>query len=511
MTEPINESKMFALSLLRSDFKSFVIKVFKEVSPANEYLDNWHIDVICHELMNMFEIKQNRLIINIPPRYMKSIICSIAFPAYILGHNPKTSIIVVSYADELASDLALKCKQVIESSWYQEIFPNTKLSKNKKSTNDFGTTKGGGRYATSVGGTLTGRGGDYIIIDDPINPKGTCSDIIRNKTNSWYGSTLYTRLNNKNTGKIIVVMQRLHEDDFTGHLLNIDKSFKHIRIPSIAEEDEIWKVKDRTQNGIITFKRKKGEPLHPKFENLEKLFEGKHTMGEFDFAGQYQQNPIPREGGTIKSHWLSYYDEDELWKKIENGEIRVNCIIQSWDTASKAGKNNDYSACVTLLRDTDGNSYVLDCYRVKLETPYLIKKIAEMHDFAKEKYKHKIIVLIEDHNSGTGIIQHLKEDYDIYPVGIRPEYDKETRLTIVSPQIENGTCRFPDNNPHWWLDFERELLTFPRGRNDDQCDALSQALSYKTLSGGGKILTARVENKYDRYSPRLDLSNYNIL
>ena len=163
----INEKKFFSL-MLREDFKSFVIKVFKEVSPAPQYLDNWHIDLICSELIDMMEGKQNRLIINIPPRHMKSIICSVALPAFILGHNPKTSIIVVSYGDDLATIFAYDCKRVIESPWYQEIFPGAKLAKDKKSTNDFKTTKGGNRYATSVNGTLTGRGAEWIIIDDPI-------------------------------------------------------------------------------------------------------------------------------------------------------------------------------------------------------------------------------------------------------------------------------------------------------------------------------------------------------
>lgn len=175
--QPIEKTLLH--SLLRADFKSFVVKVFNEVSPNSIYLDNWHVDVICHELMNTIEGKQNRLIINIPPRYMKSIICSVAFPAFILGHNPKATIIAVSYSDELASNLALKCKQVMESNWYQDVFPGAKLSKNKKSTNDFETTKGGGRYATSVHGTLTGRGADYIIIDDPIKPMDAISDLMR--------------------------------------------------------------------------------------------------------------------------------------------------------------------------------------------------------------------------------------------------------------------------------------------------------------------------------------------
>jgi len=474
-----NSDKEFLKAILRKDFKSFVIKVFNEVSPNATYLDNWHIHVLCHELMNVLEVQQNRLIINIPPRYMKSIICSVAFPAFILGHNPKATIISVSYSDDLVSNLALKCKQVMESTWYQEIFPGTKISKHKKSITDFETTQGGGRYATSVGGTLTGRGADYIISDDPIKPEDANSDTIREKTNDWYGSTLYSRLNNKNEGKIIVVMQRLHDEDFTGYLLQTDSSFKHIKIPAIAEEDESWTVKDRIIGKEKTFIRKKGYPLHPAREDLSKLLEAKNNMGEYDFAGQYQQNPSPREGGLIKAHYFKFYNRDELLKNIEKGETIIKDIVQSWDTANKIEEHNDYSACITALIDKKGTIYLLDVYREKLEFPDLIRKVVEKHDHAKQKYMHSVTLLIEDQASGTSLIQELKNSYKLYPEGIKPEYDKKSRLISVSYLIENGKCQFPNNNPHWWLDFEQELLRFPKTKHDDQVDALTQLLNEK--------------------------------
>jgi len=478
----ISLDKAFYKALMRKNLKSFVLMVFKEVSPNSEYIDNWHIDVICNELMNTIENNQNRLIINIPPRYLKSIICSIAFPAYILGHNPKASIIAVSYSDELSSKLALDCKKVIESSWYQEMFPGTKLSKNKKSINDFETTKGGGRFSTSVNGTLTGRGAEYIIIDDPIKPADALSDVMREKTNDWYGSTLYSRLNNKKEGKIIVIMQRLHDEDFTGYLLDTDPSFNYIKIPAIAEVDETWIYKDRLRNTELTKQRMQGEALHPEREDLSMLNQAREYMGEYNFAGQYQQNPAPREGGIIKKNWLQYYNKEELFKAIEHNQIKINCILQSWDTANKIQKHNDYSACITVLRDTNGTNYVLNVYREKLEFPSLIKKIVQKYNIDKEDHKYKIIVLIEEQASGVSIIQALKSDYNIYPKGIKPEYDKETRLMAVSHLIENGKCLFPNNKPNWWFDFEQELIRFPKAKNDDQCDALSQALSFKGVS-----------------------------
>lgn len=490
-----NQDKMFLNSILRNDFKSFVIKVFQEVSPNSKYLDNWHIDVICHELMKTIEGNQKRLALNIPPRYMKSIIGSVAFPAFILGHNPKASIIAVSYSDELASKLALDCKRVIESNWYQELFPEAKLSKNKKATNDFEMTKGGGRYATSINGTLTGRGADYIIIDDPIKPMDALSDLIREKTNDWFGNTLYSRLNNKNEGRIIVIMQRLHDEDFTGYLLQTDSSFNHIKIPAIAEENEIWTIKNRAKNEEKLIPRKKNEPLHPQREDLARLYQIKEYMGEFNFAGQYQQNPVPLEGGIIKQTWLKFYNKKELFEAIENGQVKIKAIVQSWDTASKIEKYNDYSACVTALIGENNAIYILEIYREKHEFPTLVKQVADLHNFAKEKYKTRIEVLIEDQSSGSALIQELKTNKNIYPTGIKPEYDKKTRLISVSHIIENGTCLFPDDRPNWWFDFEQELLRFPKTKHDDQVDALTQLLSQLSTFAPNPLVQAMQDKK----------------
>ncbi len=478
MKMTIYEQRQFLKALFREVFKSFVIKVFNEVSPNDEYLDNWHIDVICHHLMRAADENndENRLIINVPPRYMKSIICSVAYPAFILGHNPKVNIMCVSYSDELAERFALDCKRVMETAWYKDLFPKTVIAKDKKAIGDFTTTRGGGRYTTSVNGTLTGRGGDYIIIDDPMKPIEARSDALRDKTNEWYDHTLCSRLNNKSTGKIIVIMQRLHDEDLTGHLLNTDSRFKLIKIQGIAEQDEEWIVENRItgKRGII--RRKQGEALHPARENLAELQNTRKTNGEYNFAGQYQQDPAPREGAVIKNKWLQYYDPDELKKGIKDGSIKPQFVIQSWDTANKVEEHNDYSACITMLFDRQKKSYVLESYREKLEFPSLIRKVKEKYEFAKNTYKCSIQLFIEDNGSGTQLIQTLKNEYKIYPLAIKPEYDKATRLQSVSHLIENGSCLFPNDEPHWWHNFLHELLRFPKAKHDDQCDALSQAL-----------------------------------
>lgn len=463
------EDKALLNAIVRKDFKSFVRKVFNEVSANNEYLDNWHIDVICDSVMTMMESKDNnRLIVNIPPRYLKSIICSIALPAFLLGHNPKANIICVSYGDELSSKFAHDTKRVIESIWYQELFPSTKIAKDKKSINDFATTKGGGRFATSVNGTLTGRGADHIIIDDPIKPTEALSDKIRDKTNEWFGNTLYSRLNNKNTGKILLIMQRVHENDLTGHLLDSEQNFSHLRMPAIAENDELWEVKDRIRDQVYKISRRKGDPLHKEREGIDLLLKTKNSIGEFAFAGQYQQLPMPQEGGLIKKRWLQYYNEKD--------SIQFTKILMSWDTANKSGVNNAYSVCLTLGVTRDNKYYLLDCYREKLDFPDLIKQVLGRYNKLRRENKCPVLVLIEDKASGTQIIQTLKAEHHISPIEVKPEYDKETRLKSISHLLENGTCLFPKDNPHWWFDFELELLRFPSVQHSDQCDALSQTL-----------------------------------
>lgn len=463
------KNKALLNAILRKSFKAFVQKVFNEVSPNSEYLDNFHIDVICDALMDMLLGRRNRLIVNIPPRYMKSIICSIAFPAFILGHNPKASIICVSYNDDLANNLALKCRQVMESSWYQELFPGTRISKNKKSIADFETTKGGGRFSTSIGGTLTGRGGDYLIIDDPIKPTDAVSETVRTKANEWFGNTLYTRQNDKNNGKIVVIMQRLHDDDLTGYLLTSDESYRHICLPAIAEQDEEWRI----GNKIIV--RRKGEALHPERENLDMLRYAREQMGEYAFSGQYQQNPAPLDGGIIKASWFKYYNKEELFKYIKDGTIRLKSLVFSWDTACKVAEHNDYSVCIVALVDTSHRYYIIDVYRERLEFPFLNTQVLNLYEKYKNLFKATIRILVEEHSSGISLIQNLKgKVYKI--IGVKPEHDKASRLMAVSHFIENGSCLFPDDNPDWWETLRHELLRFPNGKHDDQCDALSQLL-----------------------------------
>ena len=472
-------------ALLRQDFKVFVRKVFSEVSPQSVYQDNWHIDVICAELEKMIRGENNRLIINLPPRYMKSIICSVALPAFILGNFPAETIVCVSYADELAKKLAVDCRRVMESAWYRRAFTNTRLAANRREIMHFETTRGGGRYSSTVGGTLTGRGGNWIIIDDPIKPADANSDLIRNKVNEWYGSTLYSRLNDKKNGKILLIMQRTHEQDLTGFLVESKAGFTYIVIPLIAIQEEHW-VWERGLDGFRRrFHRNRypGEPLHPLREGLLEIEKVKQSMGRIAFASQCQQDPLALGGNFVKWEWFKRYSWEELEQSVYRGEFSILQMMFSWDLAIKRGKENDYSVCICALR-TDKGWYVLDVKRWKLELPELVKAgDAYMEEkrslFKRLRYGLSFKILVEEAGCGIGFLQEMQRRYSrsaIIPV--KPTEDKETRLQNVTPALEAGRCLLPEEGAVWEADFKHEVLGFPNTKHDDQVDALSQLLSY---------------------------------
>ena len=264
-------------TILRRDLYAFTERCFYELNPTAEFLQNWHIELDTSMLDACRSGEIPRLIINQPPRSLKSLCASVAFPAYLLGCDPTAQIICASYGQELANKHALDCRTVMTSAWYQALFPHTRLSPERQAVEEFMTTQQGFRLSTSVGGTLRGRGADFIIIDDPLKPEEALSDTRRRAANDWFDGTLYSRLNNKTTGRIILIMQRLHEDDLVGHVLGLEP-WTVVRHPAIAEEDERFEI--QTPYGVRRFERKAGEALHPAREPLEVLQRIRQAQGE---------------------------------------------------------------------------------------------------------------------------------------------------------------------------------------------------------------------------------------
>ncbi|TDR85287.1 phage terminase large subunit [Enterovirga rhinocerotis] len=445
-------------ALLRSDFPFFLHRAFKQLDGGAELHFGWHLRVLCHVLEEVRLGRITRLIINLPPRHLKSISASVAFPAFCLGLDPSMRFICVSYGQELANKHSRDFQRVVLSDWYRSAFG--KILGGKQSVEEFETIGGGSRLATSVGGVLTGRGADIIIIDDPQKPNDTLSDAQRYVTNNWFDNTLFSRLNDKKNGAIIIVMQRLHEDDLTGRVLERE-GWTCLRFPAIAEADEMFEV--ATLRGPQTFRRRVGEALDPVREPLSVLETIRQTIGDYNFAGQYQQSPVPASGGMVKRAWFRTYRPAELPQYLE--------IVQSWDTASKVGELNDYSVCTTW--GIAGNkAYLIHVHRARHEYPSLKRAVREQQQIHRAS-----VVLIEDKSSGIQLAQELIHE-GLYAVQrYRSQLGKTERMHAQTAMIENGLVLVPESEP--WLDaYLDELTLFPHGKHDDQVDSTSQFLEW---------------------------------
>jgi len=399
------------------------------------------------------------------------VLASIAFPAWCLGHDPSAQILCVSYAQDLADKHARDCRLIMMSGWYQQIFP-TRLSPHRHAVQEFITTRQGYRLATSTGGVLTGRGADLMLIDDPSKPEEALSDARRNATNEWYLNTLYSRLNDKCRGGIVIIMQRLHEDDLVGHVLG-QEPWEVVSFPAIAEADEVHAIE--TIWGPRCFTRRPGEALHPAREPLLVLENIRRTIGEYNFAGQYQQSPAPLGGGLVKAEWFKHYRENERPDRFER-------IVQSWDTANKASELSDFSVCTTWgVRDK--KVYLLGLLRQRLEYPALKRAVRE-----QQNLYHANEILIEDKASGTQLIQELIADGCHGVTRYQPDCDKIMRMHAQTAMVENGFVHIPESAP-WLAEYLHEMTVFPNGKHDDQVDSTAQFLDWfkKPFPGQGLL------------------------
>lgn len=447
--------------ILRNDFCSFLKMCFGILNPTTVYKHSWHIQAICHHLELVRSGKIKRLIINMPPRSLKSLSVSVAFPAYIHGLDPSRKIIAVSYSQELSSNLHNEYRAILNYPQYQKLFPQTKISPHKDTEIETALTGRGSRFATSVGGTLTGKGGEIIILDDPQKPSEAMSETSRNKLIEWFKTTLLSRLNDKKTGAIVIVTQRLHNNDLVGELLEEpDHGWTVLSLPAIALKDELIDIApDRV------FKRKIGDLLHESREDRSVLERLSANLGTATFEAQYQQQPTPPGGELFKKEWFKYYSE---LPAVDPAEYQV---IQSWDTASKTGPANDWSVCTTWIVHKN-IYYLVDVFRKKLEYPSLLSAAVNLAEF-----HHPTMILVEDTGVGAGLLCDLRQaGFDV--AAIVPKGNKETRASNQTAKIEGGRVRFP-NDAHWLPDFETELLSFPRLKHDDQVDSMVQALAYE--------------------------------
>ncbi len=394
--------------------------------------------------------------------------------------------IVASYSRLLSEKHSLDTRCIMQSSWYRELFPEVELSKDQNTKYKFQTVQRGYRIATSVGGTLTGEGGDFIIVDDPLSPAQALSETFRKRATNWFDQTLVARLNNRKKGVIVLVMHRLHLEDLTGHLLSKPKSiWHHICLPIIAENKEItysikkpappvpvtriaWStINEYTRNKTalpakILYLREEGQLLYHLDGGKEEVEMIKVELGSYAFAAQYQQNPLPLSSGIIKREWL---------KRYRNFSDSLSYVTQSWDTAVSTSSMSNFSVCTTWTK-VGNKFYLLDVYRAKLEYPKLKEQVLSL---AARWTPHAI--LIEAKTSGQQLVQELKTNSDLPIIEIVPHDDKLTRFYQIVPIIESGKVFLP-HQAVWLNDFEYEILMFPETRHDDQVDSTVQYLQW---------------------------------
>ena len=442
----------------RSNFLLFATKIFQYRQPRTAIRPNGgHFLAMAQALSDVIAGRTKRLIITVPPRSGKSLIASIAMPAFILGNDPTRRVICASYSGELAAKFGRDSRMVMMHPSYRQIFPGAVMT-GKNTETEIEMMGGGVRYATSVGGTLTGRGGNFIIIDDPQKPDEAMSQVARDRVYDWFTGTLGSRLDNKADDGIVVVMQRLHVDDLVGRLLEVG-GWHHVSLPAIAEIEQTVAI---APNRFVT--RKVGDVLDPVREPREVLDRYKRENGSASFEAQYLQAPVAPDGGMVRWSWFNLYREPPT-------RYMTDMVVISWDCAMKAEEINDYSVgTVWLVRGKD--YYLIDLVRARLTYPDLKRAVIDLC----KRYKPKA-VLIEDKGSGISLIQELRREGSLMPIRINPTADKVTRLSTQSAKIEAGQVHVPER-ASWLGDFQAEVKMFPNGKHDDQVDSMSQFLNW---------------------------------
>jgi predicted phage terminase large subunit-like protein len=423
----------------RTDLISFVQWAFHVLEPGSRLNLNWHHYAIAYylELVRRGVIK--RLIIVAPPRTLKSLMASVAFPAWVLGHDPTARIIGISHGSDLQIKFNNELRRLVESPRYRTLFPAMQLAKNTEA--EVHTSRGGYRFARSAEGSLTGIGGRFLILDDYQKPLDVISEGRRTATNSLYYSTIASRIDNQHSGAIVIVGQRLHPDDLIGTLLRSPEPWIVLRLPAIAENEEPIPIGTGRSH-----ERKIGELLHPQQLSREYLESLRFQDNEI-YLAQYQQSPIWPGGFIIKREHIQYCDE--LPKRSSSSD----CYLQSWDTAEKPGKANARSACLDILLH-DKKYFIARALAGQWDYDELAQRVLSRANEQKPN-----AILIEDTGFGTALISVLKKK-GLPVVAVKPEGDKESRLRQRMDKFINGQVFLLKNAPGR-ADLETELFSFP--------------------------------------------------
>lgn len=443
---------------LQASLLGFTSHFFRELR-GDVFIESWHHREIADALRKVETGEIANLLINCPPRYTKTELVVINWMAQSIARNPKAKFIHLSYSDDLALDNSAKTKEIVLSEPYQELWP-VRLKQDSKSKQKWYTEQGGGVYATAAGGAVTGFGagataeeddGQFygaIIIDDPLKPDDARSAAMRQAVNDRLNNTIKSRRNSRRT-PIVIIMQRLHEDDMSGFVLagKMGEPFHHLKLAALDEGRALW-------------------PLKHTVEELEAMRE----HDRMTFASQYQQEPVPPEGAVYKLEWFARHHN------LPQPPNRT-MVVHSWDTAFKKGDHNDPSVC-TVWHITPTLYYLAEVHHGRWEYHEVRKRAFDLGNQQKPD-----AILIEDKASGQSLIQELRAGSTLPVIAIEPERDKETRAKTTAAIVEAQKVSLPITAP-WLADYEAEMMNFPHGKHDDRVDSTSQFLRWMRDRGG---------------------------
>lgn len=444
-------------ALLRERLDFFCIKVLGQLFPEDLASANIpYLEAMCRAMQDVLEGITPRLLITIPPRHLKSTCAAAALPAFVLGHHPNWEIFVISYGEDLLRVHSDQFRQVIMSDWYRALFPKVRVRKGQNRADEIVTTKGGRRKASSVQGSITGRGAHLVIMDDMMKADDIHSDTNRERAKTIYRETIRSRQNDQRNPREIVLQQRLGVDDFAGSLIDAG-TFRHFNLPLVAEEKQSFPLyNDRL------YTRRPGDILNPDRWSQEDIEDLRRTSGEQVYQAQYQQNPDIVGNGAVRFEEIATR-EHPLDKNL------CAPLVQSWDPAFTTNPGSDYSVCTTwgLYQN---QWHLLDLMRDKLDFPDLKRRIVAMRtQWNADK------VVIELDGSGRNLVRQLMDEgHRSWVIGTSVGVkNKENRLIEQSERLISGDYVFP-RQASWFYNLRREFMAFPSGNHDDQVDSISQ-------------------------------------
>lgn len=464
----------------RESLDIFAAGAFGVVNPGVAYRYNWHIDCICEHLQAFYRKEIRRLIVNIPPRELKSFLFSIVFPAWVLGRDPHEQFIVASHTMRpLAAKLSNDTRRLMESAFYKSVFPDTDIEKNTESL--IVTTKNGHRLAAAVHTGITGLGFNYGIIDDPNKPDEALSDGVRTKTNDWIDNTFMSRANDRTSSCVALVMQRVHDNDATGHLIE-KGGYYQLKLPAEAHKPIFYDINGRK------FGLKMGELLHPARLPPPILKEIQNDLGSYNYAGQYLQEPAPIGGGMFKRQWIQWHDPAKFNFTKAVGWILCDPAGVGDVPGATKRKKSDWTAFMVVALAADNNYYLLDIVRDKFNPTERVNALFDLHRLWSSRFARPVKVGYEQYGIQTDLHYiKKKQDDEAYRFPLLPlggTMSKPDRISRLIPDLEGGRWYFPHKVMYTdsrGLVFDLvkemidgEMMTFPVAKHDDCIDALSR-------------------------------------